>query len=272
MLFQMKNKLKRAILLFVTAIIAFSCSQVFLTGRKQMLLIDQGQITSLSNQAYTDIMKESKLSTNSAHIKMVREVGNNITDAVGRYIKEKGSDRVLEGITWKFDLIESDQVNAFCLPNGNIVFYEGIMKLTNTPDLVAVVMGHEIAHALAKHGNERMSQEMLVGTVGQALSAYIGTENQKNQALFQLAFGVGSQLGVTLPYSRKHEYEADKLGLILMAMAGYDINVAPGFWERMSDGKAGTMEFFSTHPSDANRVKQIRAVLPEAAKYAPSKL
>ncbi len=267
----MKKNLKQTIALFVIAIVLVSCSQVFLTGRNQLLLIDQGQITSLSNQAYTDIMSESRLSSNRAHVNTVREVGNRITEAVGRYAKAKGLESALEGMTWKFDVIASDQVNAFCLPNGNIVFYEGIMKLTNTPDLVAVVMGHEIAHALAKHGNERMSHDILLGTVGQAVGAFIGTENQKNQAIFQLAFGLGSQLGVTLPYSRKHEYEADKLGLIIMAMAGYNINVAPGFWEKMSDGKGGTMEFFSTHPSDANRVKQIRAVLPEAAKYAPSR-
>lgn len=267
----MKKNLRRAMLLLTTAIVIVSCNQVFMTGRKQILLIDQGQITSLSNQAYSDIMSESRLSNNKAHINSVREVGYRITNAVGSYVKEKGLENVLEGMTWKFDVIASDQVNAFCLPNGNIVFYEGIMKLTNSPDLVAVVMGHEIAHALAKHGNERMSQDMLLGTVGQALSAFIGTENQKNQQLFQLAFGLGSQLGVVLPYSRQHEYEADRLGLIIMAMAGYDINVAPGFWERMSDGKAGTMEFFSTHPSDQNRVKKIREVLPEAAKYAPSK-
>lgn len=266
----MKNFLRRAIVLITMAVVIVSCSQVFMTGRKQILLIDQGQITSLSNQAYTEIMSESKVSTNKAHINTVREVGFRITNAVERYVKEKGLENVLEGMTWKFDVIASDQVNAFCLPNGNIVFYEGIMKLTNTPDLVAVVMGHEIAHALAKHGNERMSQEMLLNTVGQAASAFIG-ENQQNKAIFQLAFGLGSQLGVVLPYSRKHEYEADRLGLIIMAMAGYDINVAPGFWERMSDGKGGTMEFFSTHPSDQNRIKQIMAVLPEAAKYAPSK-
>lgn len=266
----MKNLLRKAIVLVTVAVVIISCSQVFMTGRKQILLIDQGQITSLSNQAYTNIMSESKMSSNKSHVNTVREVGYRITNAVGRYVKEKGLENVLEGMTWHFDVIASDQVNAFCLPNGNIVFYEGIMKFTNSPDLVAVVMGHEIAHALAKHGNERMSQEMLMSTVGQAASAFIG-ENQQNQAIFQLAFGLGTQLGVVLPYSRKHEYEADRLGLIIMAMAGYDINVAPGFWERMSEGKGGTMEFFSTHPSDENRIKQIRAVLPEAAKYSPSK-
>jgi len=248
-----------------------SCGKVMITGRSQMLLFSQGELTSLSNQAYTEIMSKSEPSTNGSHIKMVNKVGQDLTKAVDRYVKEKGWEKSLEGISWKFDVIKSDQVNAFCLPNGNIVFYEGIMKITNTPDLVAVVMGHEIAHALAKHGNERMSQEALVGVAGQALNAYLGSESEKTQMLFGLAFGVGTQLGVLLPYSRKHEYEADRLGLIIMAMAGYDINVAPGFWEKMSTGGGSKMEFFSTHPSDANRIAQIKKVLPEAATYAPAR-
>ena len=248
-----------------------ACGKVMITGRSQMLLFSQGELTSLSNQAYTEIMSKSVPSNNSTHIKMVNKVGQDLTQAVDRYVKEKGWEKSLEGITWKFDVLKSDQVNAFCLPNGNIVFYEGIMKITNTPDLVAVVMGHEIAHALAKHGNERMSQEALVGVAGQALSAYLGSESEKTQMLFGLAFGVGTQLGVLLPYSRKHEYEADRLGLIIMAMAGYDINVAPGFWEKMSAGGNSKMEFFSTHPSDANRIAQIKKVLPEAATYAPAR-
>lgn len=268
----MRTITSRILVIATTIVLVAACGQVMITGRKQMLLFSQGEITSLSNQAYTEIMGQSKLSSNTRHVRMVREVGQNITSAVERYVKANGFESSLEGMEWKFDVVESDQVNAFCLPNGNIVFYEGIMPITSTPDLVAVVMGHEIAHALAKHGNERMSQEVLVGAVGQAISAYIGTEDQKKQAIFQVAFGLGSQLGVMLPYSRKHEYEADRLGLIIMAMAGYDINVAPGFWEKMSAGKSGApMEFFSTHPSDANRIKNIMAVLPEAAKYAPAK-
>ncbi len=267
----MKNILSRIVLFSTLIIIVISCGKVMITGRNQMLLFSQGELTSLSNQAYTEIMSTTSPSTNRAQTAMVNKVGEDLTQAVERYLKKNGWESSLEGITWKFDLVKSDQVNAFCLPNGNIVFYEGIMKITNTPDLVAVVMGHEIAHALAKHGNERMSQEALVGVAGQALAAYVGSESQKSQMLFGLAFGVGSQLGVLLPYSRKHEYEADRLGLIIMAMAGYDINVAPGFWEKMSDGKGGTMEFFSTHPSDANRIAQIKKVLPEAATYSPGK-
>lgn len=249
------------------------CGQVMITGRKQVLLFSQGEITSLSNQAYVDIMSQSRLSSNNNHVAMVREVGERITSAVYRYAKEQGMESALAGYNWKFDVIADNQVNAFCLPNGNIVFYEGIMAITNTPDLVAIVMGHEIAHAIAKHGNERMSQEVLLGAAGQAISAVVGSQSVKQRAMFDLAFGIGTQLGVILPYSRKHEYEADRLGLIFMAMAGYNPNLAPAFWERMSQGKGGAPmgEFFSTHPSDANRIKAINKILPEVAQYQRGK-
>ncbi len=265
----MKRYLKKIVALTVFSLLIYSCSSVMITGRKQMLLFSQGELTSLSEQAYTDIMSKNRLSSNAGYVKMVREVGNNLVFAVERYVKENNIKNALEGMTWKFDVIESDQVNAFCLPNGNIVFYEGIMKITNTPHLVAVVMGHEIAHALAKHGNERMSQEAMAGVASQVLAAAVGGESEKNRVLFGAAFGLGAQLGVLLPYSRKHEYEADRLGLIIMAMAGYDINVAPAFWEKMSAGGGKNMEFFSTHPSDENRIKKIKEILPEAATYLP---
>lgn len=267
----MKKIFTIIVLTVFTAILAGSCSKVLITGRSQVLLYDQGQITSLSNQAYIDLMAKSTISSDQRNVRMVKEVGERITGAVANYLKQNGLERELDGIRWQFDVVKSDQVNAFCLPNGNIVFYEGILKITNTPDLVAVVMGHEIAHALAKHGNERMSQEALVGVAGQALSQFVGSESQKTQAIFGLAFNVGSQLGVLLPYSRKHEYEADRLGLIIMAMAGYDINVAPGFWQKMSQGGSNMPEFFSTHPSDERRIQNIMAVIPEALKYSPAK-
>ena len=189
----MKKIFTIIVLTVFTAILAVSCSKVLITGRNQVLLYDQGQITSLSNQAYIDLMAKSTISSDQRNVKMVREVGERITGAVANYLKQNGLERELEGIRWQFDVVKSDQVNAFCLPNGNIVFYEGILKITNTPDLVAVVMGHEIAHALAKHGNERMSQEALVGVAGQALSQFVGSESQKTQAIFGLAFNVGSR-------------------------------------------------------------------------------
>lgn len=243
-----KVKLIRVVTIALMAVVIAACGKVMITGRKQLLLYSQGDISNLSNQAYSEIMSQSKLSANKANAQMVKRVGEDLTSAVESYLAKNGWQKEAEGFDWKFEVIESDQVNAFCLPNGNIVFYEGIMKITNTPDLVAVVMGHEIAHALAKHGNERMSQEVMMGLAGQAISAFIGTEDQKKQLVFQVAFGLGSQLGVLLPYSRKHEYEADRLGLIIMAMAGYDINVAPAFWEKMSAGGGSKSDFFSTHP------------------------
>ena len=264
----MKLKFNLIVSTLMLSLILISCGQVMITGRKQILLYSQGDITSLSNQAYTELKTKAKPSDNAKYNKMVNDVGVRLTGAVSKYCRQNGWESALEGLNWKFEVFKDEAVNAFCLPNGNIVFYEGIMKITNTPDLVAVVMGHEIAHALAKHGNERMSQEVLVGAVGQAVSSYIGTENQKTQAVFGLAYGLGSQLGVLLPYSRKHEYEADRLGLIIMAMAGYDINVAPKFWETMSSTGSKQPEFISTHPSDENRIKQIIAILPEAAKFS----
>lgn len=265
-----KKTLSAILVSIISVLLITGCGKVMITGRQQVLLYDQGEITSLSNLAYTELMTKSKLSGNQKNVKIVREVGERMTGAVVGYLKQNGWEKELTGISWNFDVIQSEQVNAFCLPNGNIVFYDGIMKITNTPDLVAVVMGHEIAHALAKHGNERMSQEVLVGVAGQALSQFVGSESQKTQAIFGLAFNVGSQLGVLLPYSRKHEYEADKLGLIIMAMAGYDVNVAPGFWEKMSQGGNKAPEFLSTHPSDEKRIAQIKLIIPEALKYKPA--
>jgi predicted Zn-dependent protease len=266
-----KIKIFRTGAIILVVLLIAACGKVMITGRKQLLLYSQGDITNLSNQAYTEIMSQSQLSANKNHNAVVKKVGEDLTQAVKSYFAKNGWQNEAEGYNWKFEVIKSDQVNAFCLPNGNIVFYEGIMNLTNTPDLVAVVMGHEIAHALAKHGNERMSQEVMMGLAGQAISAFIGTEDQKKQMIFQVAFGLGSQLGVLLPYSRKHEYEADRLGLIIMAMAGYDIKVAPGFWEKMSAGGGSKSDFFSTHPSDEKRIAEIKRIMPEAEKYLPAK-
>lgn len=266
----MKRTFIKLIIPAITLLIVISCSTVMITGRKQFLLFSQGEITSLSDASYKEISATSKVSANKTYVNMVSKVGLNLTKAVENYVKKNSLTGALEGINWKFDVFENEQINAFCLPNGNIVFYSGIMKYANTPDFIAVVMGHEIAHTLAKHGNERMSQEAVTGAVGQALANMIGTQSEKNKALFEVAFGLGSNLGVLLPYSRKHEYEADKLGLIIMAMAGYNINAAPEFWQKMAS-TGSNIEFLSTHPSDENRIAQIKKALPEAAKYAAAK-
>ena len=191
-----------------------------------------------------------------------------MVSALESYMKSTGQSSALSGLTWDFQLVESEEVNAFCLPNGKIVFYEGILKYADTPDYIAVVMGHEMAHAIAKHGNERMSQETAMNLLGAVASEAVGMKKGAAAlSLFNLGFGIGSQAGVLLPYSRKHEYEADKIGMYIMDIAGYNVNAAPAFWEKMLDGKnPNTNDFLSTHPSDAKRI----AALQEAIRTKPN--
>ena len=190
-----------------------------------------------------------------------------MVSALESYMKSHDMESALSGLKWEFQLVESAEVNAFCMPNGKIVFYEGILKYADTPDYIAVVMGHEMAHAVAKHGNERMSQQAALNMAGAVAGEVIGAKKgtaAKN--LFNIGFGIGSQAGVLLPYSRKHEYEADKIGMYIMDIAGYDVNAAPEFWEKMLDGKnPNTNDFLSTHPSDAKRI----AALNEAIRTKP---
>ena len=213
-------------------------------------------------------MSTAKVSKDATATKTLKDVGQRMVSALESYMQSHGQSSTLTGLTWDFQLVESEEVNAFCMPSGKIVFYEGILEYADTPDYIAVVMGHEIAHAIAKHGNERMSQESAMNLIGSVASEIVGAKRGATaQNLFNLGFGIGSQAGVILPYSRKHEYEADKIGMYLMDLAGYDINAAPAFWEKMLDGKnPNTNDFFSTHPSDAKRI----AALKEAIRTMPN--
>ena len=263
--------MKKLLSIFIIACFLTSCSNVPITGRKQLLLFSSSEISSISNLTYKEYMSEVKLSTNKNQTEMIKTVGRNITKAVELYLKESGQTNLLNNMDWGFDLVQSNEVNAFCLPNGKIVFYEGILKYADTPDKIAVVMGHEIGHAIAQHGNERMSQEAMVGAANSALSGILANSNtsDKNKIIFSAAFGLGSKFGVLLPYSRKHEYEADRLGLILMGIAGYDVNKGPEFWSSFGNANANKKaEFFSTHPSDENRVINMKTYIPEAKSYA----
>lgn len=250
-----------------TVMLAVSCGVVSFTGRKQILLFSDSEITALSDQSYTEFMSTATVSKDAEATMTLKEVGAKMVSALESYMKSHGQSSSLTGLTWEFQLVESDEVNAFCMPSGKIVFYEGILKYADTPDYIAVVMGHEIAHAIAKHGNERMSQESAMNLIGSVASEVVGAKKGATaQTLFNLGFGIGAQAGVILPYSRKHEYEADKIGMYLMDLAGYDINAAPAFWEKMLDGKNPyTNDFFSTHPSDAKRI----AALKEAIRTMP---
>ena len=264
--------MKKIVSICLLTLLLYGCGSVAITGRKQVLLFDSGQIASLSNDAYTEVMSTAVPSKNAQQTKMVQEVGTRLVQAVTQYMNQNGMGQQLASYSWGFTLLQSTDVNAFCLPNGKIVVYEGIMKYTTTPDRLAVVVGHEIAHAIANHGNERMSQETIVNMVGAAGNAVLSNKSETTQAIFGTVFGLGSTYGVLMPFSRTHEYEADRLGLIFMAMAGYDINQAPIFWELMSQGSgAQPPEFMSTHPSDAHRIARIKELIPEAKQYAPKK-
>ncbi|HEY6626461.1 MAG TPA: M48 family metallopeptidase [Ignavibacteriaceae bacterium] len=257
------------IAIITSSILFLSCSTVPLTGRSQLNMIPSSEMLTMSFQQYDQFLKESKLITNTAEVSMVKQTGAKIQNAVERYMSEnKLSDR-LEGYKWDFNLVEDEQVNAWCMPGGKVVVYTGILPVTQDETGLAVVMGHEIAHAIAEHGNERMSQQLLqqVGAVG--LMVAMQDEPAETQALWLSVYGVGTTVGIMLPYSRTQESEADHLGLIFMAMAGYDPHAAPDFWKRMAAGKQGGSppEFLSTHPSDKTRIEDITSWIPEAMKY-----
>lgn len=266
-MFKLRSSL--TLLLLAVVFVMTSCSTVAFTGRRRLLLYDDGQITALSDQSYGEMMDTVRLSKNIVQTSMVTEVGKRLTSALEVYLKSTGQSSLLNGIHWEYRLVQSSQINAFCMPSGKIVFYEGIMPYCNTPDFIAVVMGHEIAHALARHGNERMSQKAFVGTAGALASEIIGYRSTYNtQQLFNLAYSIGSEYGVMLPFSRKHELEADEIGLIIMAIAGYDIEKAPVFWEKMMAGSSQRVpELYSTHPSDERRIASLKQEIPKVKAF-----
>jgi len=251
------------LLFFIT-----SCAIVPFTGRKQFIAIPSSQMVTLSADSYSQVLKDSKVSQNQTYVTRVRQVGIRLTAAVEKYMKENGMEANLEGYNWQYNVLVSKELNAWCMPGGQIAFYEGIMPVCKDDNGVAVVMGHEIAHAIAQHGNERMSQQLAMQMGGVALSEALQNQKETTQQIALLAFGVGSKLGVELPYSRTHESEADELGLYFMAMAGYDPRTAPVFWERMQAlGASGTPLFLSTHPAPANRIRDINKHMAKALQY-----
>ena len=257
----------------LVALLAFTlllsaCATVPITGRKQLSMISDGEMQAMSYQQYTEVIATSQLSSDTEATAMVRRVGQRIQHAVEQYLTQAGLSHHLDGYQWEFNLIESDQVNAWCMPGGKVAFYTGILPVCEDELGVAVVMGHEVAHAVAEHGSERMSQGLVTQLGGMALSEATKNEPEKTQALWMTAFAVGAQYGAMLPYSRLHESEADHMGLIFMAMAGYDPRAAPVFWTRMAAlGGAKPPEILSTHPSDATRVRNLEEKLPQALEY-----
>ena len=249
-----------------------ACSSVPFTGRKQVLLVSDQEVLSASLTQYTDYMKTATKSTSKNGSAMVARVGKNIADATEKYLKNNGLESEIKNFSWEFSLVADQQVNAFCMPGGKIVVYEGLMKVIDSDDELAVVIGHEVAHAVAKHSNERMSQQLMMQYGAQILGQALNNKSAAVQQIGTSVFGLGAQYGVMLPFSRKHEYEADYMGLIFMAMSGYNPEVAVAFWQKMSAGNTGsTPEFMSTHPSDAARINEIKRRLPEIQKYQVKK-
>jgi len=264
----MKKYIKTFIILLVAVILADSCSTVPLTGRRQLSLIPESEMISMGLTSYSDFLKENPLSTDRTNTALVQGVGKNISDAVEKYFSDNNMSASLNGYQWEFNLIEDPTPNAWAMPGGKVVVYTGLLPYTQNANGLAVVLSHEIAHAVARHGSERMSQALLTQLGGIALGEALKNKPEQTQILFGAAFGLGAQYGVMLPYSREHELEADRLGLIFMAMAGYDPQTAVAFWERMAAmGGQSPPEFLSTHPSDATRIQKIKEVLPEALSY-----
>lgn len=250
-------------------LIIYGCTSVAVTGRNQLSLISNAEIMPMAFQQYREIIKKGPLSTNAEQTAMIRRVGVNIQRAVEQYMAEKNLSVQLQGFEWEFNLIDDPKtVNAWCMPGGKVAFYTAILPICKDEAGVAVVMGHEVAHAIANHGRERMSQQMLAQFGMGTLGALMGQNPTAGNELLLQAVGAGTNVGM-LTFSRQHESEADRMGLIFMAMAGYNPNEAPLFWERMSALSGGQQppEFLSTHPSNQTRVKDLKSWMPEAMKY-----
>ncbi|MBC7902993.1 MAG: M48 family metallopeptidase [Gemmatimonadaceae bacterium] len=262
--------MKKMIVLLSIPLIMGACTTNSITGRSQLSLLNDTELQSMAQQQYKQFLSENKVvsSSTSKDAEMVRRIGQRLVAAVTKYYKDKGLAAELESYQWEYNLVDSKEANAWCMPGGKIVVYTGLLPITQNEAALAVVVGHEISHALAKHGNERMSQEMVAQGIGVAGGVLL-SGNQKVSGIFNSIYGPGAQLGVLLPNSRKQELEADKFGLIFTAMSGYNPQEAIPLWERMAQASNGQSppEFMSTHPSESTRIQRLRELMPEALKY-----
>lgn len=257
----MRNKMIWIMTLLVFAGLN-ACSTVPGTDRKRLNLVTTAKIAELSAPAYQELIESSSLVTAGPQAERLRLIGQKIAESAEKFMRESNMEDEIQYYSWEFNLIQDDMINAFCMPGGKIAFYTGILELFENDDQLAVVMGHEIAHAVAKHGNERMSQQLLVNFGGQAIDSLFAEKPEETRALISKVYNTGTTVGVLLPYSRTHEFEADEIGTRLMFYAGYDISQALRFWEIMQTlpGERPP-EFLSTHPAPESRIDHLRQVI-----------
>jgi Putative Zn-dependent protease, contains TPR repeats len=263
--------MKKMLVIAAFALGIYACSTNPLTKKSQFTLYNSAELNEMANQQYRQFLSENKVvsASNNKDAEMVRRVGQRLTKAIEQYYASQGISQHLQGYQWEYNLVESNDVNAWCMPGGKIVVYTGLLPITQNEAALAAVVGHEIAHALLEHGNQRMSQATAQQLGGVVLSVAIANKTPQAQNLLLNAYGIGTTVGAILPFSRKHELEADRYGLIFAAMAGYNPQEAIPLWERMQKASGGQAppEFLSTHPAEATRIEKLKEMMPEALKY-----
>jgi predicted Zn-dependent protease len=257
--------------LFVVASFVIACTTNPLTKKSQLTLLPESELQAMGNQQYQQFLSTNRVvsASNNRDAEMVKRVGQRIARAVESYYAQNGISDKLTGFRWEYNLVNDKAVNAWCMPGGKIVVYTGLLPVTQNEAALAVVIGHEVSHALLQHGNQRMSQGLLQQLGGVALSVAVANKPVETQNLFMTAYGAGTTVGLILPFSRNQELEADRFGLIWTAMAGYNPQEAIPLWERMERASQGQSppEFLSTHPSEGRRINQLQRIMPEAMKY-----
>jgi predicted Zn-dependent protease len=263
--------IRKITFIIALATLVISCSKNSLTGKSQLTLLPESELQTMATTEYQQFLSTNKVvaTSNNRDAEMVKRVGQRIVKAVEGYYAEKGMSDKLAGFKWETNLVDDKAVNAWCMPGGKIVVYTGILPVTQNEAALAAVMGHEVSHALLQHGNQRMSQGLLASVGQVALAVAVANKPQETQNLFLGAYGAGAQVGILLPFSRKHELEADRYGLLFTAMAGYNPQEAIGLWERMEKLSNGEKppEFLSTHPAEGRRIEQLQKYMPEALQY-----
>lgn len=272
--------MKKALLIALPMAVAIlvACSTVTMTGRKQLNLVSESEILSASLSEYQSYMKTAKVSTDANATAIVKNVAQRIAAAAEAYLKAAGQEADLQNYAWEFNLVQDNELNAFCMPGGKIVVYTGMLNLigngTDRDDELAAVIGHEVSHAIAKHGQERASQEMLASMGSSVLSGVLSGASTQMQQIVGTAYGMGAQYGALLPFSRKHELEADYMGTVLATLAGYDADAAITLWEKMQASTSSTVAtFMSTHPSSTKRISELQKNNPQVKRdYGPAAL